>query len=261
MHPWHGEWKRFSRGDVWDKPNDWKRFRKKGNQTNPDAWGGHSDALDWDRHLGHVSIIYDMLLPFILTDGAPNHDRDILNIDPEGKEEKPGRQWMQWVRAQLSEEDMRFLEGFGPSCALVRQGLLLRLHHGDFAEAAGSRLWPDSPEAEFEALARRYPEPLLLSGHSHIQFRRRCGVREFINPGSVGKPRLGRAEACYGLLEGGRIRLKAVPYDAERTASAMDRVPVERAFVEAEKYGFRNGVLAPVHHIRDYGPLREMGCR
>ncbi|MBD3346581.1 MAG: hypothetical protein GF401_16115, partial [Chitinivibrionales bacterium] len=74
MHPWHNEWSSFSSGDVWDRPDDWKRFRKTGEPTNPDAWGGHSDALDWDRHLGHISIIYDMLLPFILTDGALDND-------------------------------------------------------------------------------------------------------------------------------------------------------------------------------------------
>jgi len=70
MHPWHPEWKSFAPGDVWDRPDAWARFRKEGWPTNPNAWGGHSDALDWDRHLGHVSIIYDMLLPFVLTGGA-----------------------------------------------------------------------------------------------------------------------------------------------------------------------------------------------
>lgn len=74
MHPWHPEWERFTGGDKWDKPDAWARFRKEGNPTNPDAWGGHSDALDWDRHLGHVSIIYDMLLPYILTDGVLSDD-------------------------------------------------------------------------------------------------------------------------------------------------------------------------------------------
>jgi endoglucanase len=74
MHPYHSQWGSFSNGDVWDKPDSWKSFMKAGNPTNPNAKGGHSDALDWDRHLGHVSIIYDMLLPFILSDGAINDD-------------------------------------------------------------------------------------------------------------------------------------------------------------------------------------------
>jgi hypothetical protein len=74
MTPYHAEWKTFSSGDVWDNPNDWSRFKVSGNPLNNRAYGGHSDALDWDRYLGHVCIIYDMLLPFILTNGAINDD-------------------------------------------------------------------------------------------------------------------------------------------------------------------------------------------
>lgn len=74
MHQWHEKWSSFSSGDVWDNPDAWAVFRKTGNPTNPNAKGGHSDALDWDRHLGHVCIIYDMLLPFFLTAGALTDD-------------------------------------------------------------------------------------------------------------------------------------------------------------------------------------------
>jgi hypothetical protein len=74
MTPYHTEWKTFSSGDVWDQPNDWARFKVSGNPVNNRAYGGHSDALDWDRYLGHVCIIYDMLLPYILTNGAINDD-------------------------------------------------------------------------------------------------------------------------------------------------------------------------------------------
>ena len=74
MQPWHAEWDSFAGGDKWDAKDQWAAYRKPGNPTNPDAYGGHSDAADWDRHLGHVSIIYDMLLPFILTGGAIDDD-------------------------------------------------------------------------------------------------------------------------------------------------------------------------------------------
>ncbi|MCG6927005.1 MAG: GDSL-type esterase/lipase family protein [Acidobacteria bacterium] len=74
MQPWHPEWKTFSGGDVWDRPDDWAAYRKAGNPTNPSAWGGHSDAADWDRHLGHVANIYDLLLPFLMTNGAISDD-------------------------------------------------------------------------------------------------------------------------------------------------------------------------------------------
>ena len=75
LHPFHPAWREHS-GDTWDEPHFkpakesmfW-RNRLPGNPTNPNAIGGHSDALDWDRHLGHVSNIYDLLLPYFLSDG------------------------------------------------------------------------------------------------------------------------------------------------------------------------------------------------
>ena len=74
MSPYHPQWGSFTSGDAWDQEQDWVQFKLSGNPTNPNAYGGHSDALDWDRPLGHVSIIYDMLLPYILTDGAQSDD-------------------------------------------------------------------------------------------------------------------------------------------------------------------------------------------
>ena len=80
LHPWHPDWRKL-RGDVWDEPHFkakeesafWEH-RLPGNPVNVNARGGHSDAFDWDRHLAHVSNIYDMLLPFILTNGRISED-------------------------------------------------------------------------------------------------------------------------------------------------------------------------------------------
>ena len=82
MQPWHDDWGTFSGGDVWDNPNAWAPYVKPDDPQNNNAYGGHSDALDWDRHLGHISNIYDMLLPYILTDGNLNDDN--LGIDESG---------------------------------------------------------------------------------------------------------------------------------------------------------------------------------
>lgn len=74
MSPYHPQWDSFTSGDQWDQEQDWVQYKLPGNPTNPNAYGGHSDALDWDRYLGHVSSIYDMLLPYIITDGAQSDD-------------------------------------------------------------------------------------------------------------------------------------------------------------------------------------------
>lgn len=81
FHPFDPQWQKIG-GDTWDEPHFryaeksyfWTR-RLPGNPTNPSAKGGHSDALDWDRHLGHVGDIYDLLLPFILSGGRLSDDQ------------------------------------------------------------------------------------------------------------------------------------------------------------------------------------------
>ena len=81
LQPWHQDWRKI-RGDVWDEPHhvpnprssQFWNHRLPGSPTNPDVKGGHSDAFDWDRHLAHVSNIYDLLLPYILTNGRISED-------------------------------------------------------------------------------------------------------------------------------------------------------------------------------------------
>ena len=80
LQPWHPDWRK-NKGDVWDEPHFKKReqssfwkLRPQGYPVNERVRGGHSDAMDWDRHLAHVSNIYDMLLPYILCGGKLTED-------------------------------------------------------------------------------------------------------------------------------------------------------------------------------------------
>ena len=80
LQPWHPDWRKIG-GDVWDEPHfkpalqsEFWKHRLPGNPVNTEVKGGHSDAFDWDRHLAHVSNIYDLLLPYHLTNGRINED-------------------------------------------------------------------------------------------------------------------------------------------------------------------------------------------
>lgn len=82
MDPWHPAWP--GGGDRWDEPDFFAQYVKAGSPENPNAKGGHSDALDWDRHLGHIANIYDMLLSYILTNGNERVAGDNLGIAESG---------------------------------------------------------------------------------------------------------------------------------------------------------------------------------
>jgi endoglucanase len=72
MHPFHPDWS--GGGDRWDQAQFFGKYILPGAPKNDNAFGGHADAYDWDRHLGHVSNIYDLLLPYFVTNGALDDD-------------------------------------------------------------------------------------------------------------------------------------------------------------------------------------------
>ena len=79
MGPNHPEFGTLG-GDPWDN-KDWSAYVEEGEPTNPDAHGGHSDALDWDRRFQHINIVFDLCLPFVLRpDGLMQDDLDIREI-------------------------------------------------------------------------------------------------------------------------------------------------------------------------------------
>ena len=81
-----------------------------------------------------------------------------------------------------------------------------------------SDLWPKELElvdAEF-----------LLVGHTHTPFIRKVGGKTIVNPGSLGQPKTGKADACYAVWENGRFELKQFAYPVERAVQRIEHLPV-----------------------------------
>lgn len=197
-----------------------------------------------------------------------NHDRAVL--DAPSTPPPPGStDFRRWTAAQLSAESRRFLASFEGSVRVETPERPLRLHHGDFEFDAGcepddgrdwnGRLWPDTDESVFAALASRYDEPVVVSAHSHVQFETRVDGTRFLNPGSVGQHRLGTVAACYATLEDGEFDLRAVEYDADRTVEALGSLPLAESYLDGRRRIYTEGVLPD--EMRDFGPLREEGYR
>ncbi len=66
-------------------------------------------------------------------------------------------------------------------------------------------------------------EPVLVIGHTHVQFERQVEGGLVVNPGSVGQPRDGDPRAAYAVLdtEPLAVELHRVDYDIERTQRAV----------------------------------------
>ena len=108
------------------------------------------------------------------------------------------------------------------------------------AEVAGARFVHASPASDLRSFG---PEPgdedaellegvtheRLFFGHTHVQFRRRAGAVELVNPGSVGVPLDGDRRAAYALLApDGELELRRVEYDADATVARLREAFGER---------------------------------
>ena len=87
-----------------------------------------------------------------------------------------------------------------------------------------------SPRSDDEILTRITPDeavneacgqaPLVVCGHTHVQFDRMAGETRLVNAGSVGMPYEGRTAAFWALL-GPDVELVDTEYDLERAVAAI----------------------------------------
>ncbi|RQG93523.1 metallophosphoesterase family protein [Natrarchaeobius chitinivorans] len=194
-----------------------------------------------------------------------NHDSEIT--ESKDKDPPTPREYTKWTNNVISEENRSLIRSFIPDTVLSFPDAELgdmRVHHGDFTIEDSDidwngRLWPDSDSEIFELLSDRYDEPIVVFGHSHVQFERYKDGTRFINPGSVGQHRLQTVKACYAVLEDGIFDLKAVEYDAEKAVKALHELPLGDALIKERSQIYTDGILTI--DLRDFTSLREAGYR
>jgi protein phosphatase len=128
-----------------------------------------------------------------------------------------------WIIERLDSSTVEPLRDYLPAGKYEVGGLKMFLHHGEIDRKMPAVL-PDAPDESFHAMDGDNDCPLVLFGHTHVQFTKRIGDKTYINPGSVGQPRCGKLHACYGVFEGGRYSPRQVTYDPTRWLEAIDRI-------------------------------------
>jgi putative phosphoesterase len=98
----------------------------------------------------------------------------------------------------------------------------------------------DDP-AGWERRVQGIPAQFICVGHTHRQFALRINGRTILNPGSVGQPRDGDPRAAYAVIDDGRIELKRVEYDVDRTVAALDQSPLPSNAKEMAAHVLRTG--------------------
>jgi predicted phosphodiesterase len=141
-----------------------------------------------------------------------------------------------WLREPPDDEDIRgaieyCCEQLDDLAVSVLSSLPPEGRYGDDTRivhaSPGSDMVGFSPEASEDdaGLLAHVSEQRLLFGHTHIQFQRRVGEHELINPGSVGVPFDGDPRPGYALIgDDDTVELRRVEYDHEAAAKDVERL-------------------------------------
>jgi len=165
-----------------------------------------------------------------------NGDREV--IAPTGAVPKQFREVMRWNAEQLHPEDERLLATWPATVSVEIRGLgeVLFCHATPRNDTeVFTRLTPEDRLLPiFEGLSA----PVVVCGHTHMQFDRTIGSIRVVNAGSVGMP-FGEPGA-YWLLLGPDVQLRHTPYDL---AKAAERIR-DTKYPQAQEFAARN-VLQP----------------
>lgn len=137
-----------------------------------------------------------------------------------------------WAADRLGDDRVAWLGGLQPERVLPEHdALLVHAVPGDDER----RLEPDTPDAVAEALVADACHATLLCGHVHLQYTRRVGTVEVVNPGSVGFPFDGDPAAAWAVIDDGAVELRRTPYDVDAALARLAGLASHPARALAER--------------------------
>lgn len=129
----------------------------------------------------------------------------------------------EWLPGQHSAASVDFLRGFAFSVVLDVRGLgAVRVCHGS-PRSDTEVVTTGTPADRFAALMGGVAEPMLVTGHTHLQFDRVVDGRwRSVNAGSVGLPNHeGAPGTAYWAVLGPDVQLRQSSYDVEAALAAL----------------------------------------
>ena len=186
-----------------------------------------------------IALLRDLDLPVQFIQG--NGDREVVgwrrghesDVIPESY-----RETMRWVARQLHPDEETLLAGWPLTVQVKVDGLGEVLFCHATPRNDTEIFTRQTAEARLRPIFDGLNVPLVVCGHTHMQFDRLIGKTRVVNAGSVGMPFAD--PGAYWLLLGPDIQLRRTPYNL---ANAADRIRAT-AYPQAEAFATRN-VLQP----------------
>ena len=182
-------------------------------------------ALIDDRDIPTIYGNYDYAIARDLNDCGcayvTPHDREL------------GQRSIDWTLAQTNARSKAFMGELPFDLRFDMGSQRVRLVHGS-PRKVNEYLFEDKPESLYNRLAASADCEVLVFGHTHKPWIHTYGGVQFVNCGSVGKPKDGDPRAAFAILELVDDRVVAsierVPYDAAAVAREVESVGLPSEF-------------------------------
>ena len=166
-----------------------------------------------------------------------NGDREI-GSPPEGSGLWNER--TRWSGEQLERGELAWLAALPDTQAIAVEGLGRVLFCHGSPRSDEEILTRISPEERVAAALAGVDEPVVVCGHTHVQFDREAAGKRLVNAGSVGMP-YEAGPGAYWALFGPDVELRRTEYDLEAAAAAIRAT----GFPEAEALASENVLTVP----------------
>jgi protein phosphatase len=179
---------------------------------------------------------------------AGNHDHALaFGHDPHSSEtfREAASAMMGYTQSVLNAEQKQFLRKLPVSVYLQEGSKHFLLCHATPSHPLFEYRGMDSPDWETDVL--RFPADVLLTGHTHVQFKRSFHGRQVVNPGSLGLPKDGSAQAAYAIWDGNTFSLKSYLYDVGKTVAKLRQLHLCQSVEGLLVSVLQTGEIPPVY--------------
>jgi putative phosphoesterase len=101
--------------------------------------------------------------------------------------------------------------------------------------------YKDTDDATWQAEVESTSADVVIVGHTHVPFVHRFETQRIMNPGSIGQPKTGTPEACYGVWEDGRLELKRYFYPLAQAEAEIRDLPISQGVKDDLIFALKTG--------------------
>ncbi|MBE6062573.1 MAG: metallophosphoesterase family protein [Clostridium butyricum] len=144
-----------------------------------------------------------------------------------------------WTVNELREENRLYLKNLPNSLSLNILNKKILFVHGSPNKVNEYLLENDENTAK---VMENLNEDVLVCAHTHLPSTKNFNNKVYVNCGSVGKPKIGRPNSTYCILditedEGIKVQIKEVEYDVKKIIKDMTMLDFPSQLIESFKLG------------------------